>query len=187
MGVLLSFDIDHALQKITHLHTLGPSGTNCERAAKEWFARREMIGNVVLHSTLESTIDVMPFDGSAALLGCVVYPDLHTLVFGNLERMVLADVFITPTFNMVLAARDPRALATVSSHPAPQHLVPGSATTALTSSNSQAALDCAAGRTDGCITTLPAAQRNGLTVVHDFGPVPMGFTIHIPTPVGVGA
>ena len=49
----------------------------------------------------------------------------------------------------------------------------------LVSSNSQAAATCAAGETDACVTTAPAARRFGLEVVRDYGPVPMGFTIHV--------
>ncbi|MGM1062239.1 hypothetical protein [Saccharothrix sp. Mg75] len=171
---------ENALTRITEVHTLGPAGTNCEQAARVWLANRGVEGEVRLHRTLETAVEEMSYDGTHALLGCVVYPDLHTLVFSNLHRLVLADMFIMPTFNMLLAAREQREPATVSTHPAPQHLVPEGMTRVITTSNAQAASDCANGLTDGCITTLPAAREHDLVVLRDYGPVPMGFTIHVP-------
>lgn len=168
------------LSKVVVLHTLGPTGTNCEAAAHAWFKRRGSVGSVYLHSTLEQAVENMPEDDTHALLGCVVYPDLHTLVFSNLGRLSLADSFIFPTFNMLLAQRPGVAsLRSVATHPAPRHLVPAGLDVSLVNSNAQAALDCANGIVDACITTLPAAQRNGLQIVNDHGPVPMGFTIHV--------
>ncbi len=168
------------LSKVAVLHTLGPTGTNCEAAAHAWFKRRGNIGRVYLHSTLEQAVEEMPEDDTHALLGCVVYPDLHTLVFSNLGRLALADCFIFPTFNMLLAQRPGvPSVRSVATHPAPRHLVPAGLDVSLVNSNAQAALDCANGIVDACITTLPAAQRNGLQIVNDHGPVPMGFTIHV--------
>lgn len=168
------------LSKVAVLHTLGPTGTNCEAAAYAWFRRQGGVGRVELHSTLEQAVERMPEDDTHALLGCVVYPELHTLVFSNLDRLALADCFIFPTFNMLLARRpDVMQVRSVASHPAPKHLVPAGLEVHLVNSNAQAALDCAGGIVDACITTLPAAQRHGLQIVNDHGPVPMGFTIHV--------
>ncbi len=168
------------LSKVAVLHTLGPTGTNCEAAAHAWFNRQRNVGRVELHATLEQAVEHMPEDDTHALLGCVVYPDLHTIVFSNLGRLALADCFVFPTFNMLLARRpDVVHVRSVASHPAPRHLVPAGLEVLLVNSNAQAALDCANGIVDACITTLPAAQRHGLQIVSDHGPVPMGFTIHV--------
>jgi hypothetical protein len=51
----------------------------------------------------------------------------------------------------------------------------------LVASNARAALDCASGQVDGCITTLPAMESNGLELLRDFGPVAMAFTVHVRT------
>jgi hypothetical protein len=83
-----------------------------------------------------------------------------------------------PTHNMVLAGRTGEPPETVSTHPAPSGLVPPNVTRRLVLSNSQAAIDCATGITDACITTSVAAQANGLRTIQDFGPVPMVFTVH---------
>jgi hypothetical protein len=170
------------LSRITTIHTLGPAGTNCESAAYEWFKRRKRKGEVILYATLEQAVTEMPKGPEHALLGCVVYPDLHTLVFSNLKSMALAECFVFPTFNMLLASRDGTIPHSVASHPAPQHLIPEGCGIRLVTSNVQAAIVCANGETDGCITTAPAAQRYGLRVVRDHGPLNMGFTIHINNP-----
>ncbi|MEV6694958.1 hypothetical protein AB0M35_26120 [Micromonospora sp. NPDC051196] len=174
--------IEEALDAVTALYTLGPTGTNCEYAANTWFERRGRQGRVHLCPTLETAVEQLPYDGTAALLGCVVYPDLHHLVFQNLHRLTLAETFVVPTHRMVLAARDGREPITVATHPAPQSLVPERLTRVLTTSNARAAQECAAGEVDGCVTTLPAARIHDLRVITDFGPVPMGFTVHLPSP-----
>ncbi len=171
-------------QQVTTLHTLGPSGTNCQQAVEVWFSRQGRAGNVVLHPTLEVAVEALYGQPGAALLACVVYPDLHTLVFTNLHRLVMIDCFVVPTHNMVLAARQGvDVIRSVATHPAPSSLVPSSiAERRLVNSNTQAALDCVAGVTDACITTMPAVERHNLRIIRDFGPVPMGFTIHAQIP-----
>ena len=165
--------------KIRQVHTLGPHGTNLESAAHEWLRRQRVDGNVILHASLEDALDAVPDeDGEHALAACAVYPDLHTLTFSNLHRLRMVDSFIMPTHNMVLASTGADHPRTVSTHPAPAGLVPGDAESRLVLSNSQAAIDCAAGNSEGCITTIVAAERHGLRVLRDFGPVPMVFTIH---------
>ncbi|HEY6798670.1 MAG TPA: hypothetical protein VI248_28665 [Kineosporiaceae bacterium] len=167
------------------VHTLGPEGTNCEAAAHHWLASRtDRDVGVVLHATLEEAVtEVLAEPDHRLLLACVVYPALHEIVFRNLAEMVLQDCFVMPTHNMVLAGRSGRPVRTVASHPAPVNLLDGSpARVELVTSNAQAAIICAAGTVDACITTLPAARAHGLDVLTDFGPVPMGFTVHAPQP-----
>lgn len=166
------------LDGIRYLHTLGPRGTNLEAAAHEWLRRRRVDGSVELHASLETALDTVPHDGRHALVACAVYPALHTLTFANLHRVRMVDCFLMPTHNMVLATVTGEAPRTVSSHAAPAGLVSTDAQTRVVLSNSQAAIDCATGITEGCITTSVAAERHGLRVVRDFGPVPMVFTIH---------
>jgi len=171
-----------ALERIRLIRTLGPSGTNCEAAARHYIGQRDLTAEVALHETLEEAIEMVVAEPDAALLGCVVYPDLHNLVFPYLGKMVLADLFLFDTFNMVFAARDPKApIRSVASHPAPSSLVSPFHDLTLVTSNAEAARRCAAGDFDGCITTLAAVEKEGLTVVKDHGAVPMGFTIHVPT------
>jgi hypothetical protein len=172
---------------VRHLHTLGPRGTNLEAASHEWLRRREITGTVELHPSLESALETVPDDGLHALTACAVYPELHTLVFANLHRLRMIDGFVMPTHNMVLASGGTTAPATVASHPAPRGLVPDGVEVREVLSNSQAAIDCAAGRVEGCITTVAAAEANNLRVLRDFGAVPMVFTVHQVVAAGAGA
>lgn len=166
--------------QIRAIHTLGPAGTNCQRAAEVWFERQGRRGQVLLHPTLEQAVEELHGQPGAALLGCVVYPRLHEIVFHNLHRLRLVDCFIVPTHNMVLAARPGvETIRSISTHPAPAGLVPPTVSQQrLVTSNTQAAIDCASGLSDACITTITGCRQQGLRLVQDFGPVQMGFTIH---------
>ncbi|MFF5717356.1 bacilysin biosynthesis protein BacA [Streptomyces buecherae] len=170
------------LDTIRTLHTLGPAGTNLEAAARQWLDRRGLAasGTVTLHPSLESALDGLPRTGTHALVACAVYPRLHTLVFGNLRTCRMVDSFLMPTHEMVLAvsAAAPEKPRTVATHPAPAGLVPPYCEPRPALSNAQAAIDCADGRADGCVTTVVAARAHGLRVVHSFGAVPMVFTVH---------
>ena len=171
-----------ALDGITVIHTLGPSGTNLEMAAYHWFTTRGRHPDVRLHPTLESAVPGLSDDGHEAVLACAVYPELHSLVFRNLGRLAMVDSFILPTYDMVFATRaETAAVGTVVSHPAPQVLVrrvSADCTLNLVTSNSQAASDCTGGAADGCITTSKAASDHGLVIRRSFGPVPMVYTLH---------
>lgn len=168
--------------RVTTLHTLGPAGTNCERAARHWLREHEVDDRaaVRLFPTLEEGVEALPGDPAVGLLACVVYPLLHEIVFTNLGRLELVDSFVLDTHDMVLAA-PPGAAGpprVVASHPAPVRLVPEGAEHRPATSNAAAALTCARGEVDACVTTGPAAAASGLEIVRNYGPVPMGFTIH---------
>ncbi|MEU8626001.1 bacilysin biosynthesis protein BacA [Streptomyces sp. NPDC048669] len=181
----LTSDREPALSGVTVIHTLGPTGTNLEKAAHHWLAERGVAGKVVLHTEVEDGLDAMAFDGTEAILACAVYPRLHDLVFRNLHRLEMADSFILDTHDMVLAGRpDHAAMATIVSHPAPSSLVAELGDVTLTSSNSLAAAQCAAGQYDACVTTRPAAAARGLRLIKNFGPVPMIFTLHVGRTLG---
>jgi hypothetical protein len=169
------------LAEVRVLHTLGPTGTNCEEAAHFWFNGRPQRGDIKLYATLETALEAMPQAPGHALLACAVYPHLHTLVFSNLHRLAMADTFVMPTFEMVLASRTGGPPRVVATHPAPQGLVPADMQRVLVNSNAQAAIECAEGRTDGCITTSKAAAAHKLQIVTNHGAVPMVFTLHVPT------
>jgi len=165
--------------RIQRIHTLGPSGTNCEEAARHWFQRCGEAGEVVLHDSLEeAALFAMKEEGSA-LLGCIVYPDLHRLVFENVGSLSLVDCFVMETLEMVLAARSRIEPLSIATHPAPEALIPPSIQhRRYARSNSHAAELCRAGEVDSCVTTSSAARGQGLTILTSFGRVPMGFSIH---------
>jgi prephenate dehydratase len=161
------------------IHTLGPSGTNCEMAAKRWADDKGLDVNIMLYDTLEDAQKMIK-ESTDYLLACIVYPDLHNLVFDNIKGMKLLDCFIVNTFEMVLAAKSVYAeIKNVVSHPAPVSLINERFNDIeLTSSNSNAAILTKQGLYDGCITTLVAANEHGLKVIENFGEIEMGFTIH---------
>jgi CheY-like chemotaxis protein len=166
-------------RSIGALHTLGPAGTNCELAARTWFERRGESGDVVLHPSFEAAADAAVRTPGAALLSCIAYPDLHTVLYSHLDELVLVDCLIIPTHGMVLAVRpDGGTLRTVASHPAPSSLAPEGTELRLATSNSEAARSCAAALVDACITTRAAMEAHGLALARDFGSVSMGFTVH---------
>jgi hypothetical protein len=166
--------------RIAVIHTLGPAGTNLEKAARFWFTGQRRTGTVVLHDHVEDGLDAMRFDGTEAILACAVYPRLHDLVFRNLHRLEMIDSFILDTYDMVLAVRPgQRSIATIAAHPAPSSLVAARGRICLSSSNSRAAADCAAGLYDACVTTDLAAGAEGLDIIENFGTVPMVFTMHV--------
>ncbi|MGJ3349356.1 hypothetical protein [Morganella morganii] len=170
------------------IHTLGPNGTNCEKAAHHWLSENNIKGNVKLYPTLESATECVRQDKDGVLLGCIVYPDLHNIVFRNLTWLELKACFVLDTHNMLFASRhtDYNDIRHVGSHPAPQHLfaelplLNKEVRKTLFTSNSESGVQCAHGAVDGCITTLTTAQKYHLHILHDFGPVPMGFSIHAP-------
>ncbi|MGA4838432.1 bacilysin biosynthesis protein BacA [Streptomyces sp. G45] len=170
------------IAEIRYLHTLGPTGTNLEAAAHLWFRNHglEDEGHVVLHASLEYAMETVPRTGAHALLACAVYPELHTLVFGHLHDCRMVDSFLWPTHEMVLAAAPdtPGEPRTVATHPAPAGLVPAASERQLVTSNAQAAIDCADGKAEGCVTTVVAARAHGLRIVRSFGEVPMVYTVH---------
>lgn len=167
---------------LKEIWTLGPAGTNCEAAAKHYIeTRNNGLGEVKLSKTLEAALENVINRPGCALLGCIVYPDLHKIVFSNLDNLELTDVFLYPTFNMVIASPDGtiRADDKVISHPAPAGLVKEYDVTFATS-NAAAALECVSGRFNACVTTQKSAEEHSLKIIKDFGPVNMGFSIHTP-------
>lgn len=166
------------------IHTLGPAGTNCEMAARHWIETNNIQGKVALHDTIEDAqAAAKKGNESDLLLGCVVYPDLHNVVFNHLESFELDECFVIPTYEMVLAGtKDIVGVNdSILSHPAPKNLIPeiiSPENIMMASSNSKAASLCAEGMSNFCITTLPAAKKNKLNVITNFGTVRMGFSIH---------
>jgi len=113
------------MDKVT-LHTLGPTNTNCEAAAKYYLDKNNLDGEIILYETLESAVDIVANDKDALLLTCIVYPKLNKLVFDNLEKLKLVDCFIFNTFEMVLSTKkevELSAISTIISHPAPTPLI----------------------------------------------------------------
>lgn len=165
---------------VSEIHTLGPIGTNCERAALVWATRSCPQASVHLHDTMEAAADWVTSRQGAVLLSVVAYPNLHLIIYSHIEELQLIDVFIMNTDEMVLASATGDTPVLCSAHPATDKLIPIGIERKFVSSNATAAAECANGSTDGCLTIICMAQKYGLKVIQNFGPVPMGFTIHGP-------
>lgn len=179
-----------------NLHTLGPEGTNCAEAARFWLSRsspaaRSAEDRIVLHPTLELASLELADPERDRLLSCAAYPELHTFIFSRLDRLVMTDAFVMPTHAMVLArqqtvAPDSGRAPVIATHPAPRHLAESCAAEGAefiaATSNADAAVRCAKGEADICVTTTAAARIYDLAVLQDFGPVPMAFLIHAMLP-----
>jgi hypothetical protein len=163
---------------VTRLHTLGPTGTNCERAAVTWARYRSLSPTLLLHRSLEDAANEVVGNDGAALVSAIAYPQLHSLIYSHLRDFQLIDIFIMNTDEMVLAARSASNPAICATHPAPEKLIPAEVARVYASSNSDAAARCANGEVDGCVTTLCCAKYHNLTLVQNFGKVAMGFAIH---------
>ncbi|WP_186385996.1 prephenate dehydratase [Stappia sp. TSB10P1A] len=168
---------------VRSLHTLGPAGTNCERAALLWRTNRCPNAWVELHPTLEAAADAVLGRNDAVLVGVAAYPQLHTLIYSRIERLQILEAFIMDTDEMVLASSSGALPKVCATHPAPEHLLPPSIERRYVASNVLAAQDCVSGQADGCVTTLCAARVHGLSVLHNYGCIPMAFTIHGPRSV----
>ena len=160
------------------LHTLGPSGTNCEAAAKHWIKEKGYSGEVVLYEQLESAVKEVKGPNDF-LLACVVYPKLNNIYFENIQSIKLVDCFLFDTHEMVLASKHPMDTATtIIVHPAPAGLADPNLEITFANSNAHAAIEVANGNFDSCITTLACAKTSILNVLKSFGKWNMGFTIH---------
>jgi hypothetical protein len=162
------------------IYTLGPENTNCELAAKTW--RRQNCGDaeIVLCPSLENGVERLFDDqGDAVLISCVVYPKLHELVFHNTDRLRFSDFFLMNTMDMVLACNPEVNDGLLATHPAPESLGPQELKRIFANSNAEAAIFCRNGKAGHCITTITACEKQQLTLVKNYGEIPMGFAVHI--------
>lgn len=174
------------IDSISTIYTLGPSGTNCEMAANKWFDKVGKKKSVKLFKCLEDAVKLIIAEDSkeTALLSCVVYPSLHSIVFNNLKKMQFVDIFLCNTYDMLLATsaehnNSIEQISTIYSHPAPVSLAPIDKEIVYVNSNVEAAMMCLTGNTNSaCITTEKAAKNMNMRVLASFGEVPMGFALH---------
>lgn len=177
-------DVVASFAWVHQVHTLGPSGTNCERAGLHWRGRKCPSAQIRLHGSIEEAAEAVALREDAVFVGVAAYPHLHSVIYGHIQLLRILDVFIANTDEMVLASRTGAMPEVCATHPAPERLLPSEITRHFSSSNVAAAEDCIKGLADGCITTRRAIDRFDLKIVRSFGSVPMAFTIHGPHAAG---
>lgn len=156
--------------------TLGPVNTNSEIASLHYLDTRDGGGEVRLFDTPERSIQALIDKDVDKTILCIVYPKLNDLVFDNLDRILINEVFLCPTDEMVIGEARPGSR--VCCHPAPVNLIAADYDDiAFVTSNSEAALQCSQGHYDVCVTTLSAARAHHLEVKKSFGNVNMGWAV----------
>ena len=165
---------------------LGPYGTNIEQAARQWSARLEVEdkSKLTMHATPEEALLAarsVEAEGVLPLFWtCAVYFRENQLFFENPDTLPF---LVAETMNldeMQLAMRPGAdefvAGMRVASHLSPAPLLKDAGVTVIAAnSNAAAALMCANGEVDACITTESARRIHGLQQVHSFGSPPMVF------------
>ncbi|HBA45874.1 MAG: hypothetical protein UT98_C0003G0076 [Candidatus Nomurabacteria bacterium GW2011_GWF2_40_31] len=160
---------------------LGPEGTNMQQACKAWIRWSGIVAKaeIMLCPTPEDSLaqarlvtekGVVPFFWT-----CAVYFRLNELFFGNPDVHPFLVSFNYELDKMQLCVKEELHRQEwnggwrIASHPSPSPLVDGLGPVVKTTSNAQAALMCARGEVEACITTAQAAKIHGLTMVHEFG------------------
>lgn len=164
---------------ITAIATLGPHGTCSEQAANLYSAR---IGEaeIQLYDSFESSAQAVQEGSAQFAVIPSAYVHLNDIVFRYLCQIAIVDTFTMDTPNLVMAKNGASQVSRVASHPAPAGLVERifpNAELIHTKSNSRSALDVVDKKVDACLTTIIAAREYGLDIIHDFGPVPMGWNV----------
>lgn len=167
---------------------LGPAGTNMEQSYKAWIQKNRIQdkSEIVLCPTPEDSLaqarTVTEIGTVPLFWTCAVYYKLNELFFNNPDTYPFVFHFYFTLDNMQLCVRTELASLEwgsgwrIASHPSPAPLVRGlESEVVLTTSNAQAALMCASGQVEACITTQQAARIHGLATVHEFGSPTMVF------------
>jgi len=177
------------LQRI-HCFALGPSGTNIERASREWLRRVgvDHKASVILCDTPEQSLQrcrAQDDDEAAVSLfwTCAVFFDEYTMFFQNADVGLFASSITLPLDNMMLCHREGDApmrwsRPRIACHPSPRPLLQSIeplCPVVLATSNAAAAEMCRGGAAEMCVTTEAGARRNGLVAVHEFGSPDMVF------------
>jgi len=171
---------------------LGPRGTNIHLAATTWAQRAGCAAKVqtVFCSTPEESIRYARQVDEAGVVAmfwtCAVYTRENDIFFGNPDTSPFAVRQIMRLDRMQLAASPSLAQAIqdqvlpphwrIACHPAPAALLKDLPNPVVpVDSNAQAAIDCASGRTELCVTTETARDISRLATLHSFGSPPMVF------------
>jgi hypothetical protein len=173
-------------------YSLGPEGTNIIRAAMKWHADMGVAhkAKVIPCATVEESVRLTQSDTTDGQLSifwtCAVYFRENQVFFGNPDVLPFMFSQVLPLDEMQLACQ-PRLAAELAigavtrnwrilTHLSPSPLVKKLGCELLeANSNADAAVRCAAGEAEACITTEAARRRTGLVKLHSFGSPDMVF------------
>jgi hypothetical protein len=179
-----------AVRQVTNF-VLGPTGNNIEQACKAWIQEKGIKekAEIVLCRTPEDSLvqaRLVEGDGVVPLFWtCAVFFRLYQLFFLNSDTYPFLLSFNFLLDNMQLCCR-PEHLEQlkehkdskwrVASHPSPASLLAGLSYPVINAtSNADAAIRCARGEVELCVTTAQAAKIHELTMLHEFGSPTMVF------------
>ncbi len=171
---------------------LGPAGTNISQASHRWTLRMQVEhkAHTVLCDTPEDSIvaarEVVEPGALGMFWTCAVYSREMEIFFRNPDTLPFFTQETMPLDQMQLATRPSLAAALgeprvprdwrIAVHSSPAALLPPHhPNVVLVNSNAAAAVDCAAGRVEACVTTESARSRHGLVSLHCFGSPEMVF------------
>jgi hypothetical protein len=179
------------IRQVRHF-ALGPEGTNISQASRRWTIRMgiDHKARTVLCDTPEDSIVAARQLAEPGTLGvfwtCAVYSREMEVFFCNPDTLPFFTQETMALDKMQLATRPALAAALnspcvpgdwrIAAHPSPAALLNSHhRNIVLVNSNAAAAIDCAAGRVEACITTESARSRHGLESLHCFGSPEMVF------------
>jgi len=161
---------------------LGPEGTNIAQAAELWARKKGIYRKVTtkLCQTPEESLTKARLVLEAGTLPlfwtCAVYYKLHRFFFGNPDVFPFLFSYNMPLDAMQLCVRAElrgQEIASgwrIASHASPAPLIADLPNLMVEAdSNAHAAIKCATGQTEMCITTAQAAELHKLYTLHKFG------------------
>lgn len=164
--------------------TLGPSGTNSEKGAREYM-QRQGLGNfdLRLYDTFEEVANGV-IEGRLDLgVICTAYLKFSRVYFERAPKLRITDAFVAALHPMVIAARPGVSLSGQLSFACQPAILPlvsrflGDAVVQPAASNASAALDVAENAADVCMTTEIAAVAAGLEILVRMPPLQIPFAI----------
>jgi hypothetical protein len=166
------------------LGTLGPEGTNSEKAAREYMHREGLENyDLRLYDTFEEVADGVVAGRLDRGLICTAYLKFSAVYFERAPKLLISESFVAALHPMVIASvrgASFKAQLKFACQPAILPLVVrflNQAVVVPAASNASAALDVAAGRADICMTTETAANSAHLEILVRMPPLEIPFAI----------
>ena len=164
----------------TIITTLGPEGTCSENAAKTFILNKGVKAEILLKESFEDCIASLKNKNADIVIVPSAFKELNELIFRNLGKIEITESFVLNTPALVFAKKDSKTIKKIATHPSPLILLEKVAPKSkiiLTNSNSISALKVAGEEADACITTEIAAKNNNLSIIKNFGKVPMTWNV----------
>ena len=163
--------------------TLGPRGTNSEKAAREFIQKRGMKSiDLRLFDTFEEVADRL-IDGSLDKgIICTAYLKYSAVYFERVPALRIVEAFVADLHPMVIATRPGFQLDDAETFAAQPAILPLIRTRIVgkhvpAASNSSAAEDVALEKVDACLTTEVASNAWKLSIRDRMPPLHMTFAL----------